>query len=114
VQNFLNFSERRYTHSVIKNSMKKIILLTLPLLFSACFQGATPQPKTPETPMVSSEVIQPSETTPTEPGKTVPVKPTQKPPVVKNQSTTNTVTDAKTDDMTKELDSLIDEIVSGK
>jgi hypothetical protein len=98
---------------VIKNSMKKIILFTLPILLTACFPQKTTTSKIPENPLVSSEIMRPSETTRTEPN-TLPVKPAQKPPVAKKPTTTNTVTDEKTDDMTKELDSLIDEIVSGK
>jgi len=93
--------------------MKKIILFSLPILLTACFPQATKPSQAPANPIVSSEIMRPTETAQAEPN-TIPVKTAQKPPVVKKPTTTNTVPDEKTDDMTKELDSLIDDIVSGK
>lgn len=88
--------------------MKNILLITSCLLIlTAC---TTTPIKTSEKPVVSSEVITNTPTaTPTKtPTKTIPVKTPEK--VAPN----TTKPEVTADDLTKELDSLIDAIVSSK
>ena len=81
--------------------MKKIILLTLPVLLSACMLSKTPaqDENTQSIPTISNEVAQQPTTpeTPKEPAK----KPTPTQPVKKTE-VKNTKTDPKTDEMTEE------------
>lgn len=91
--------------------MKKIILLTLPVLLSACMLSKTPtqDENTQSIPTISNEVAQP---TPPEIPKETTTKPTATQPVKKTE-VKNTKTDPKTDEMTEELDSIIDDMISG-
>lgn len=89
--------------------MKKILFLLLPLLLSACISKPVVEEKPKTDTPVNNEIIQPA-VTPTE--ETIEKPKTEKPPVKKTE-TTPTTSDPKTDEMTKELDSLIDEIVGG-
>jgi hypothetical protein len=89
--------------------MKKILLLLLPIVLSACISKPTPIAETPEpNPVINNEITQPT--------PIIPEKPTTKPTTSKpttTKPTTDTKPDPKTDDMTEELDSLIDDMISG-
>jgi hypothetical protein len=90
------------------NSMKKILLLLLPIVLCACISKPTPIAKTLEpNPVINSEAAQPTPI----PEKTTTKPTTNKPTTTK--PTTDTKPDPKTDDMTEELDSLIDDMISG-
>lgn len=92
--------------------MKKIILLALPVLLSACMLSKTPaqDENTQSIPTISNEAAQqptPSETLKEPAKKTTITQP------VKKTEVKNTKTDPKTDEMTEELDSIIDDMISG-
>lgn len=87
--------------------MKKILLLTLPLLLVSCITKPTSTENEP-IPVVKEEIIQP-ETKPKPITKPIPGRPIVKKPEV----TTNTKPDPKTDEMTKEIDSIFDELING-
>lgn len=94
--------------------MKKIIPLILcSFLLWSCIlqkqQEALPKIPTPA-PSISSETIKSETLIKTKPTP----KPAEKPKVENSKVTTNTKTEATAEDMTKELDSMIDAIVSGK
>jgi len=90
--------------------MKKILLLAIPLILASCGSQTPAKDQTPpinET--VSSEVVAPAEPTPEKPD-TKQVKPAQ---TTTKTDTKNIKPDSKTDEMTEELDSIIDDMISG-
>jgi hypothetical protein len=94
--------------------MKKIILVSIPLLLVACsWKPATPTITPVEMPTVSSEIMQvkePGEKKPTTTSTKIPKKVTT--PQETTPEPTNTInSDKDTDAMTEELDKLIDDIV---
>jgi outer membrane biosynthesis protein TonB len=109
VQNFLNFYGKRYTSAHTKY-MKKLILLSLPLFLAACMHtwsntdtGVTV--KTDEQIAIKPEDKAPVQPTP-DTKKPAPTKPTTKTNPEKKP-------DTSTDEMTEELDKLIDDIIGG-
>lgn len=93
--------------------MKKIPLLLLPFFLAACL-GKTTTPTIPE-PVVSSEIAPIVESEKIEPP--IQTTPTPEKPVIPKKTTptqqVETKTENNTDDITAELDKLIDDIVGG-
>ena len=94
--------------------MKKILPLIIScLVFSSCMLQKSQEtiPKTPTpTPNISSEVIKSENSINIQPTP----KPVEKPKVENTKVTTSIKAEATAEDMTKELDNMIDAIVSGK
>jgi|GEM_PF-1412527 len=88
----------------MKNTIKILTLLVLPLLLTACFSKPAPV-----IPTVSSEIKK--ELTQTPPDAVMAKTPSETPPVNTQKNTQTPKPDTTTDEMTKELDSLIDELV---
>jgi hypothetical protein len=103
------FTKRHYTGTVKYKPMKKLILLTLPLLLVACGTSKV-RPVEISTDTPPQRVIVPAEDSKEEAkteektGKEVLAKPKESPKT--------TETDPKTDEMTKEIDAMIDDLIS--